>query len=65
MDGDVPLELADVLYDPQTAGGLLIAVGEERGEELVRRLEDRGVPGRIIGAARGKGEAAVRVRRRG
>ena len=65
VDGEVPLELADVLYDPQTAGGLLIAVGEERGEELVRRLADRGVPGRIIGAARGKGEAAVRVRRRG
>ena len=33
------------LYDPQTSGGLLVAVPGERSEEFVRALKDRGVMG--------------------
>ena len=32
-----------LLFDPQTSGGLLIAVPEERAERLVERLKEKGV----------------------
>jgi selenide,water dikinase len=37
------------LYDPQTSGGLLIAVREGRATALVGALEKRGVEGAIVG----------------
>ncbi|MDQ3863909.1 MAG: selenide, water dikinase SelD, partial [Actinomycetota bacterium] len=37
------------LYDPQTSGGLLVAVPEARATTLVGALEDRGVRGIVIG----------------
>jgi selenide, water dikinase len=39
----VPLEMADLLYDPQTSGGLLIAAPAEQGDELLSALHDAGV----------------------
>jgi selenide, water dikinase len=35
--------LADVLFDPQTSGGLLIAVPEDYAEALVSRLKNKGI----------------------
>jgi selenide, water dikinase len=35
--------LADVLFDPQTSGGLLIAVPEDEAEDFVMRLKDKGI----------------------
>jgi selenide, water dikinase len=35
--------LADVLFDPQTSGGLLIAVSGDEAEALVLRLKDKGL----------------------
>lgn len=57
----VALEVSDLLFDPQTAGGLLISIPEERGVELVRRLNDRGIPGAVIGQVQSKGEYTVHV----
>lgn len=57
----VALEVADLLFDPQTAGGLLISIPEERGVELVRRLNERGIPGAVIGQVQSKGEYTVHV----
>ena len=37
------------LYDPQTSGGLLVAVPESRSSALVRALEKRGVTGAVVG----------------
>jgi selenide, water dikinase len=37
------------LYDPQTSGGLLVAVPEARSSVLVRALEKRGVRGAVVG----------------
>lgn len=39
----VPVELADVIFDPQTSGGLLIAIRSDRAEELLAALHGRGV----------------------
>ena len=62
VDPGIPLERSDALYDPQTAGGLLISVPQARAEELLHRLHDLGVPGAAIGAVLPRGERLVRVR---
>jgi selenide, water dikinase len=47
------------LYDPQTSGGLLVAVPEERASEFIRSLDQHGVSGSLIGEV--VGEAGIRV----
>ncbi len=49
------------LYDPQTSGGLLLAVAEERAPTLVRALERRGAAGAVVGEVVER--AGVRVTR--
>jgi selenide,water dikinase len=39
----IPQELQDLLYDPQTSGGLLIAVGPEKLDLLLAALRDKNV----------------------
>ena len=38
-----PPALLDILYDPQTSGGLLIAIPEEEAEGILRLLQEGGV----------------------
>ena len=45
----LPEELRAVLFDPQTAGGLLISVAAEAGAKLRQLLEHAGVPAAEIG----------------
>jgi selenide,water dikinase len=52
-------ELENVFYDPQTSGGLLIAIKEEDAEALVTRLKERGIEhaaiiGKIVSKSKGK-----------
>ena len=47
------------LYDPQTSGGLLVAVPEEQASEFIRSLDEHGVSGALIGEV--VGEAGIRV----
>lgn len=63
LDADVPLALGDVLFDPQTAGGLVIALPEERVSRLLCRLNDKGVTGAVIGRMNRQEVYAVHVRR--
>lgn len=58
----VPTELSDALYDPQTSGGLLIALPEERAKELVMRLESETPCGTIIGEVKPFGGKDVLVK---
>jgi selenide,water dikinase len=46
---DVPDDLKTVLFDPQTAGGLLVAVDAARSAELLRELRAAGVLAAEIG----------------
>lgn len=46
---DVPEYFKALLFDPQTAGGLLISVADEDGPRLLQRLRDRGVDASEIG----------------
>jgi selenide, water dikinase len=45
----IPEERKTILFDPQTAGGLLIAVAKQDSGELVRLLQVSGVPAVEIG----------------
>jgi selenide,water dikinase len=35
--------LSDILYDPQTSGGLLISVGRDSADDLLRDLRTKGI----------------------
>ena len=59
--GEFPQEVLDCLYDPQTAGGLLVSIPEDRAEELLRRLADSGVSAAAVGAVRPRGEKLLRI----
>ena len=49
------------LYDPQTSGGLLVAVPEERASAFVRSLEKRGASGTLVGeVVEGSGVRVIR-----
>ena len=47
--GNTKQELADIMFDPQTSGGLLYAVSEKDVSELLRRLTNEGVTSAVIG----------------
>ena len=57
----LPLDLADVLFDPQTSGGLLVALSEADAEAYVARLRDAGHPAARVGTVRPRGTASVIV----
>ena len=61
FDPAVPLEVADLLFDPQTSGGLLIAVPEERGAALLDRLRDGGVTAAAVGRVLPAGGPLIRI----
>jgi selenide, water dikinase len=51
-----------LLYDPQTSGGLLVAIAEESAQTAVERLAARGIHGVLIGIVEAVSEVAVRLR---
>jgi selenide,water dikinase len=59
----VPESLRALLFDPQTSGGLLLAVEAKRAAEIVARLRDNGAPAAVIGevVARVAGAPLIRV----
>lgn len=61
MDEAVPLDLADALFDPQTSGGLLLALDELAAEQFVAHLRDEGLPAAVIGHAVSQTDTSVRV----
>lgn len=42
-DPDVSRYLSDIFFDPQTSGGLLVAVPEEKANKMVERLKEKGI----------------------
>ncbi len=42
-------DLRDILYDPQTSGGLLISVAKTKSEELLRKMKQKGAEAFLIG----------------
>lgn len=59
----VPLSIQDVLFDPQTAGGLLISVAEADADRLLSALGEGGVRySRIIGHVLPLGDVPIIVK---
>jgi selenide,water dikinase len=52
----------DLLFDPQTSGGLLIAVSAAQAHDLLQALVSAGLPATIIGAVGDRGAKALVVR---
>ena len=50
-DSQVPADLLTLLYDPQTAGGLLISVAEADADRLLAKLRNCEIEAVEIGAA--------------
>ncbi len=50
-DEAVPEDVRTLLYDPQTAGGLLISVAEQDADRLLEALQSAEIPARMIGEA--------------
>jgi selenide, water dikinase len=46
----VPQEYRDLLFDPQTSGGLLISIAAEAGADALAALQRRGTAARIVGS---------------
>ncbi len=58
----IPQEIRDIMYDPQTSGGLLISVPEERSELLMEELRKRNkLDFNIIGKVKPKGAYSIEV----
>lgn len=58
-DTDVDPDWETILHDPQTSGGLLMAVKEEKEKETLRRLKEKGIAqaeviGKIVAKSDGK-----------
>ncbi len=58
----VPVEVQDLLYDPQTSGGLLVAIDQIDADRALQTLADAGVTAWRIGAVAPRGERPIVVR---
>jgi selenide,water dikinase len=59
--GEIPDELKALLFDPQTAGGLLISVAGTRAQALQAALRDAGVPAGLVGRVNPKAAKLIQV----
>lgn len=62
FDQGIKQELKDIMYDPQTSGGLLISVPEEKFEKLMDELRLRNKTDfNVVGKVIEKGKYAIKV----
>ena len=59
---DVPRAIKDIMYDPQTSGGLLISVPKANCETLLKKLKDSPIEGTIVGEVIEKDEKYIIVK---
>lgn len=60
----IPFAMKEILFDPQTSGGLLLAVDPALAAELEEELQKAGLPARIVGKFLEKQEQEIMVRSR-
>lgn len=58
---EIPQYMKDILYDPQTSGGLLISIKKENVAILLKELENNPVEYAIIGEVLQKGQHFIEV----
>ena len=62
--GIVAEHYVDLLYDPQTSGGLLVSVSPEQAEEMIKDFAEKGMDTKIsiIGKVLEKGEKLIHLK---
>jgi selenide, water dikinase len=60
-DGEISEDVKTILFDPQTAGGLLISVSADGAPSLARALQNAGVPAVEIGEVVPQTKPLIRV----
>ena len=58
---DIPDDFKAILFDPQTAGGLLISIAADESEKFVSDLNDIGVPAHYVGNVTESGKPLIRI----
>ena len=58
---NVPFAMEEVLFDPQTSGGLLLAVAPASAKEMLTELQAEGMPAEIVGEVLSKTEKEITV----
>ncbi|MDO5695709.1 MAG: selenide, water dikinase SelD [Eubacteriales bacterium] len=61
-DGKIAEDLQDVVFDPQTSGGLLVSLPEADAQRYLRRCRDFTKDARIVGKVIRKGDRAIILR---
>ena len=59
--GSIPLALQDLLYDPQTSGGLLMAIPEAESAQCLKELQEQIPRAAIIGYVTEKEDAYLKL----
>jgi len=62
LRGRVAEEIKAILFDPQTAGGLLLSVARKDTEALVAALQAAGVPAVEIGEVLPSSKPLIQIR---
>lgn len=57
----VPFPMEEILFDPQTSGGLLFAVAPDAADALEQELQAAGLPAKIVGEIKEKSEKEIVV----
>lgn len=58
---NIPFSMEEILFDPQTSGGLLIALAKEDAPALLEQLQETGAPARIVGEVTEKADIEILV----
>lgn len=61
IDTDITKEMASLLFDPQTAGGMLISIAADKADALLARLNETYSDAAIIGRVTEKGARSLIV----
>ncbi len=62
FDDSLSQEMRRLLYDPQTAGGMLISIAEDYSHDLLRRLQENYPTARVIGRVRERASHSIVVK---
>jgi selenide,water dikinase len=62
FEASVPSEVQHLLYDPQTSGGLLVAIAPDQVEAAQRALRAAGCPAMLVGEVLPKTSPLIAIR---
>jgi selenide,water dikinase len=58
---NVSFAMEEILFDPQTSGGLLVAVSKNDAENLLEELKKENLPAEIVGEITEKKDIEIKV----